>query len=193
MKTTFPPEKDWQCDLYRLTGRTDTAAFLSTFLGNRAFRRLWYYRRYRRAGRVGRLLLSFCGRRLSRHLSVELPWPAEVGRGLLLLHPTGITFQSKCRVGENCTILKGVTIGNAKTGRPGSPTIGNNVYIGMNSSVVGGVTIGNDVMIAPNTFVNFDVPDGMLVLGSPGQIHKKEKASAPYTIHSIEVDSAAAR
>lgn len=58
--------------------------------------------------------------------------------------------------------------------RAGCPTIGNNVTICMNSSVVGGITIGNDVVIAANSFVDFDVPDGSVVVGSPGVIHKRK-------------------
>ncbi len=50
---------------------------------------------------------------------------------------------------------------------------------------MGGVKIGDDVMIAANTFVNFDVPNGALVIGSPGVIHLKEKASEPYIKNSI--------
>ena len=46
-----------------------------------------------------------------------------------------------------------------------------------NSTVVGNITIGNDVLIAPNTFVNFDVPDHSIVIGNPASIHHKENAT----------------
>lgn len=42
------------------------------------------------------------------------------------------------------------------------------------------ITIGNDVMIAPNSFVNFDVPDHSVVVGNPGVIHYKENATEEY-------------
>ena len=105
---------------------------------------------------------------------------------MLFIHPYGITINSQAVIGDNLTMLKGSTIGNSKTGKVGAPIIGNNVYIGLNSSVVGGVHIGNDVMIAANTFVNFDVPDGALVIGSPGIIHERVKASKPYIVNSID-------
>lgn len=41
-------------------------------------------------------------------------------------------------------------------------------------------------MIAANTFINFDVPDNSVVIGSPGIIHKKKNASIPYLSNSIE-------
>ena len=60
------------------------------------------------------------------------------------------------------------------------PTIGNEVFFGINSTVVGNIHIGNDVLIAPNSFVNFDVPDHSIVIGNPGVIHHKSKATGGY-------------
>lgn len=48
------------------------------------------------------------------------------------------------------------------------------------TSVVGNVQIGNDVMIVPNSFVNFDVPDHSVVIGNPGTIHIKDNATENY-------------
>ena len=42
------------------------------------------------------------------------------------------------------------------------------------------IIIGNDVLIAPNTFVNFDVPDHSIVIGSPGKIIAKENPTKDY-------------
>ena len=77
--------------------------------------------------------------------------------------------------------MKGCTIGNVKKADGAkAPVIGNRVYIGLNSSVVGGIHIGDDVLIAANTFVNFDVPSHSVVIGSPGVIHHKEDATKYY-------------
>ena len=175
-----------QYDLFRLTGRTDKKTFIKTMLSNRAFRRVYYYRKYQESGRVGKRIISILNHFLFCKMSVELPWSAKIGKGVLFLHPYNITFNSKTIIGDNCTIMKGVTIGNTKGPNGGTPTIGNNVYIGLNSTIVGNIHIGNDVLIAPNSFVNFDIPDGSLVIGNPGVIHKKEKASALYIVNSIE-------
>lgn len=84
-------------------------------------------------------------------------------------------------IGDNCNLHKGCTIGRENRGkREGSPTIGNCVSIGINSTVIGKISIGNDVMIAPNSFVNFDVPDHSVVIGNPGIIHHKENATEGY-------------
>ena len=50
----------------------------------------------------------------------------------------------------------------------------------------GGVKIGNNVLIAPNAFVNFDVPDNSIVIGNPGQIIIRDSSpSAKYIVYSV--------
>ena len=56
----------------------------------------------------------------------------------------------------------------------------NCVYVGINSTVVGGIEIGDDVLIAPNSFVNFNVPPHSVVVGNPAKIHQKENATQGY-------------
>ena len=48
------------------------------------------------------------------------------------------------------------------------------------------VKIGNNVLIAPNAFVNFDVPDNSIVIGNPGQIIIRDSSpSAKYIVYSV--------
>ena len=46
--------------------------------------------------------------------------------------------------------------------------------------VVGNIHTGNDVLIAPYTYVNFDVPEHFIVIGNPRKIIKKENATDSY-------------
>ena len=130
-----------QYDLYRLTGRTDVCTFVKTFLRDKSFRYIVYLR-IRQEGR--KTSLSYLFARVAwfflfRKMTIEIPPTAKIGKGLLLIHPYCITFNSQAEVGDNFTIMKGATIGNIKSGkRSGSPIIGNNVYVGLNSTVVGG-------------------------------------------------------
>ena len=52
----------------------------------------------------------------------------------------------------------------------GNVTIGDNVFIGAESVVLPGVTIGNNVIVGANSTVTHDVPDGVVVAGSPAKI-----------------------
>lgn len=65
-------------------------------------------------------------------------------------------------------------------GRRGAPVIGNEVWIGINAVIVGKVTIGDDVLIAPNSYVNCDVPSHSIVFGNPCIIKHRENATEGY-------------
>ena len=85
------------------------------------------------------------------------------------------------KIGEHVSLHKGCTIGRENRGiREGVPTIGNRVYIGINATVVGNITIGDDVMVCPNSLVDFDVPDHSIVVGNPAVIHHRENATYGY-------------
>ena len=105
----------------------------------------------------------------------------NIGPGVLLAHPFNITINGKAIIKGDCTIFKGVTIGSIRSGkREGVPTIEKNVVCCINSVIVGNVHIGEDVLIAPNSYVNFDVPNHSVVVGNPGTIHYKENATKDY-------------
>ena len=105
----------------------------------------------------------------------------NIGPGLYIGHAHNINVNPDTIIGKNCNLNKGCTLGRENRGiREGAPVLGDNVWIGTNSIVVGNVHIGNDVLIAPNAYVNFDVPDHSIVLGNPGRIIKKENATDSY-------------
>ena len=108
----------------------------------------------------------------------------QIGGGIYLGHAYNITINSKARIGFNCNIHKGVVIGQTNRGKnKGAPTIGNEVWIGINAGIVGGITIGDDVLIAPNSFVNVDVPSHSVVFGNPCIIKHRDWATEGYVNH----------
>ena len=117
-------------------------------------------------------------RLLSKKTLIQIPYNTKIGKGFYIGHYGRIIINPKAIIGKNVNIATGVTIGQENRGkRKGTPTIGNNVWIGTNSVIVGKITIGNDVLIAPLSYVNFDVPDHSIVIGNPGKIIKKEEAT----------------
>lgn len=52
----------------------------------------------------------------------------------------------------------------------GGVSIGDNVFIGMQSTILKGVHIGNNVIIGANSLVNKDVPDNCVVAGNPCKV-----------------------
>lgn len=117
---------------------------------------------------------------------IDLPLDTKIGEGLYIGHPYCITINPKAVIGKNVNIHKGVTIGQENRGqRKGAPIIGNSVWIGVNSAIVGNVYIGDDVLIAPNSYVNCDVPSHSVVFGNPCIIKYKENAKKGYINRTI--------
>ena len=76
---------------------------------------------------------------------------------------------------------KGIVIGQQNRGKlKGTPIIGERVWIGINAAIVGNVKIGDDVLIAPNSFVNCDIPSHSVVFGNPCIIKSRENATKDY-------------
>jgi serine O-acetyltransferase len=112
---------------------------------------------------------------------LEISAQTRIGKGLYVGHPYNITINPKAILGENINIHKGVTIGQENRGvRKGVPKIGNQVWIGINSTIVGNITIGNDVLIAPNSYVNCNVPSHSIVIGNPCRIIPRDNATEHY-------------
>lgn len=105
----------------------------------------------------------------------------QIGEGFYLGHWGSLVINPKTIIGKNCNIAQGVTIGQQNRGKnEGSPIIGDEVWIGTNAVIVGAVTIGNNVLIVPNSYVNFDVPSHSVVIGNPAKIIPTDNATQDY-------------
>lgn len=90
---------------------------------------------------------------------------AQIVEQINFPHPMGIVIGAECKIGKNVTIYQNVTLGRKKSDILGCPTIGDNVTIYCNSTIVGNVKIGNNVVIGCNSVVLRDVKDGEVVSG----------------------------
>lgn len=131
-----------------------------------------------------KLLLLYYKWKLKRYrlkYGLEIPPETKIGPGLYLGHPFNITVNGHAVIGSNCNLHKGIVIGRTNRGKQkGTPIIGNRVWIGINAAVVGGIRIGDDVLIAPNSYVNQDVPSHSVVFGNPCVIKSRENATEGY-------------
>ena len=137
-----------------------------------------------------KLLLLYYKWRLKKYrlkYGLEIPPETQIGPGLYLGHPFNITVNGHAVIGSNCNLHKGIVIGRTNRGkRKGTPVIGNRVWIGINAAIVGGIKIGDDVLIAPNSYVNQDVPSHSVVFGNPCIIKPRENATEGYINNIID-------
>lgn len=126
----------------------------------------------------------------ARKNHIEIPRDTKIGAGLYIGHPFCITINPRAIIGRNCNIHKGVTIGQENRGtRQGAPVIGDCVWIGVNATIVGKITIGDDVLIAPNSYVNCDVPAHSVVFGNPCIIKHRDNATEDYINRKCHCDA----
>ena len=116
--------------------------------------------------------------KFAKKTGIDFLGNVSIGKGLIIGHWGKIVVNGDAKFGNQIMLTHNVTIGRDIRGkREGAPTFGIRVCIRTNSTIVGKINIGDDVLIAPNTFVNFDVPSHSVVIGNPASIHHKDNAT----------------
>ena len=101
---------------------------------------------------------------------IELPYTAVVGRRLRIEHQGGIVVHGFVRMGDDCTIRQGVTIGNKSKDAPLlSPVLGDEVDVGAGAILLGDIFVGDGARIGANAVVVRDVAPGATVVGVPAR------------------------
>jgi acetyltransferase-like isoleucine patch superfamily enzyme len=94
-----------------------------------------------------------------------------------------IISKESVTIGKDCAIAWGVTISDhdfhklyldGKQLVETAPVlIGNNVWIGMNATILKGVTVGDGAVIGAHSVVTKDVPAKCVVVGNPAKVIKE--------------------
>lgn len=174
-------------DVYRMTGVEYKRIPIHVWMTQHNIRYMYWWRKVSEHPKnmFAQILLY----RISRKFGIEISKNAIVGAGLYLGHPYNITVAGGAVLGNNINLHKGCTIGRENRGkREGTPVLENDIFVGINACIVGNIHIGTDVMIAPNAYVNFDVPSHSIVIGNPAKIISKDNATHGYVNFKIEVD-----
>ena len=168
-------------DLYRYYGEKGES------FAQRIFRptELKYIALFRKAekcrSRILKVIYTVKLKLMSYKTHIQIPARTKIAEGFYIGHTGRVIINPDAVLGKNMNISTGVVIGVENRGeRKGAPIFDGNCWIGANAVVVGNVRIGEDVMIAPLTFVNFDVPSHSIVIGNPAKIIHKENATEAY-------------
>lgn len=94
--------------------------------------------------------------RVGRIRGFEIPFNV-FGPGLAIAHCGSIVINAHAKIGKNCRIHEGTTIGANGYGSIEAPIIGDNVYIATGAKIIGGVHIADGVVIGANAVVVKDI------------------------------------
>lgn len=107
----------------------------------------------------------------SRIFAVDIHPAARIGMGIMFDHGTGIVIGETAAVGDNTSLLHGVTLGGSgKESGDRHPKIGASVMIGAGAKVLGNITVGNCSRVAAGSVVLKDVPPNTTVAGVPAKV-----------------------
>lgn len=101
---------------------------------------------------------------------------ARIGYGLKLPHPVGIVIGEGVEIGNYVTIYQSVTLGRLDTRYGDYPTISDYAVLSSGSVIVGKVLVGERSLIGANSFVNKNIPESSVAVGSPAKIIKSDVA-----------------
>jgi serine O-acetyltransferase len=107
----------------------------------------------------------------SRMFSVDIHPAAKIGIGIMIDHGHAIVVGETASVGDNVSLLHGVTLGGTgKETGDRHPKIGNNVMIGAGAKVLGNIRVGDCSRIAAGSVVLSEVPSRTTVAGVPAKV-----------------------
>ncbi|WP_118976662.1 serine O-acetyltransferase [Taibaiella koreensis] len=175
-------------DLKRYRGRASFKDGVIAYLRVSGFRFMFWHRIAHRC-RSNKALYLFPWLVLSRlkyKYGYDIPAETHIEPGFYIGHFGGIVVSPLAKIGRNCNISQGVTIGfNPRGKRQGYPVLGNEVYIAPGAKIIGRVTIGNNVAIGANAVVLDDLPDNSVAAGNPARVVSTNGA-AGYIINKAD-------
>lgn len=139
----------------------------------------WLWRRGRRS------LALFLQNRISTTLDVDIHPAARIGRGIMIDHATGVVIGATATVGNDVSLLHGVTLGGSGTAHGvRHPQVADGVLISVGAKLLGSIRIGEGAKIAGGSLVLDDVPPHVTVAGVPAKVVGRPAQPSP----SLDMD-----
>jgi serine O-acetyltransferase len=120
----------------------------------------------------GRESLAFYFQSRSSELfQVDINPATRIGKGVFIDHGTGIVIGETAVIGDDVSMLQGVTLGGTGAERGDRhPKIGNGVLLGAGAKVLGNIKIGDHAKVASGSVVLKEVPPHCTAAGVPARL-----------------------
>lgn len=159
-------------DLYRYTDRATFYSFVRTYIRNRGFRYVFWFR----MAKCNLKLVSYFSRfvlfRMKGKYGIDIPWNTVIGSGLYIGHGQSVVISHTAKIGKNFNISQFCTIG---TNHGKAAIIGDSVYIGPNCCLIENVIIGDFVTIGAGSVVTKNIPSNATAVGNPARVINYDK------------------
>ncbi len=185
-----------EADLQAVYERDPAAkGYLQAFMFFKGFLSLQIHRVAHKLWSEGRLTMAhFLQSRVSELFQIDINPAARIGTGVFLDHGTGIVIGETAVVGDDVSILQGVTLGGTGAERGDRhPKIGKGVLLGAGANVLGNIQIGDYAKIASGSVVLKPVPPHCTAAGVPARLVNCKTCEDParamdHTMPDIDLD-----
>ena len=139
----------------------------------------WLWRQQRQS------LARFFQSRIAEVFDVDIHPAAQLGSGIMLDHATGLVVGETVKIGNDVSMLHGVTLGGSGAGGGvRHPQIGNGVLISAGAKLLGHISIGDGAKIGAGSVVLDNVPAHTTVAGVPARPVGRARVAMP----SLDMD-----
>ena len=170
------------CDICATVSRDPAVGLYSTPLlylkgyhalqGHRVANFLWKQGRY--------ALATYLQNQISVACQVDAHPAAQIGKGIMLDHATGIVIGETAVIENDVSILQNVTLGGTgKECGDRHPKIREGVMIGAGSKILGNIEVGTGAKIGSGSVVLAPVPEHTTVAGVPAKIIGRPATDKP--------------
>lgn len=127
-----------------------------------------------------RSLALFFQNQVAQTFSVDIHPAAKLGAGIMIDHATGVVIGETAVVGDNVSMLHGVTLGGSGFSKGDRhPKICNDVLISAGATLLGNISIGEGAKIGAGSLVLQSVAAHTTVAGVPAKVIGRPKAACP--------------
>jgi len=154
---------------------------ITPFLFFKGFHSLQSYRVAHWLWRHGRRHLArHLQSRISEAFGLDIHPAAQLGRRILIDHGTGIVIGETCVLGDDVSMLQGVTLGGTgKNEGDRHPKIRRGVLIGAGAKVLGNIEVGEGAKIGAGSIVLESVKPYTTVVGNPARLVGTRHSAMP--------------